>query len=163
MILLFSLFLYKNTLLTNCVGVLIQLNSGSSERMSLYLHINSQTGVPAYRQIMEQLSEYRRAGVLKAGEKLPSIRQLAKQLAVNPGTVVKAYHELEHADEIYSLHGKGVFAAEIKETQLSKKQREKSVRELSRKLWRQAQRMDLNREPLKRIIEEEFNHLEDNE
>ncbi len=81
--------------------------------MTLYLHINNQTGVPAYRQIMEQLSEYRQSGVLKVGDKLPSIRQLAKQLAVNPGTIVKAYQELEHEGVIYSEHGRGVFVAEM--------------------------------------------------
>jgi len=127
--------------------------------MALYLHISNQTGVPAYRQIMEQLSEYQQSGVLKAHDRLPSIRQLAKQLAVNPGTVVKAYHELEHEGVIYSQHGKGVFVAEVKQAVLSPSEKEESVREAARQLWLQAQRMNLTETDVKRITEEEYNNL----
>lgn len=127
--------------------------------MTLYLHISNQTGVPAYRQIMEQLSEYQQSGVLKAHDKLPSIRQLAKQVAVNPGTVVKAYHELEHEGVIYSQHGKGVFVAEAQKLPLNQKERESPVREASRQLWLQAQRMNLDDNDVKRITEEEYNKL----
>lgn len=127
--------------------------------MNLFLQINNQTGVPAYRQIMEQISEYRLSGVLKAGEKLPSIRELAKKLAINPGTVVKAYQELEHESVIYSQHGKGVFIAEVQQPMLTKHERELPIRETARQLWQQAQRMNLSIEDIQRIMREEQNHL----
>ena len=123
--------------------------------MKLYLQISNQTGVPAYRQIMEQLSEYRQSGVLKAHDQLPSIRQLAKQVAVNPGTVVKAYQELEHAGVIYSLHGKGVFIAESAQETLSRSEREQPVREAARQLWLQAKRMNITEGDVSIIFEEE--------
>jgi len=123
--------------------------------MALYLQISNQTGVPAYRQIMEQLCEYRQSGVLTVGDRLPSIRQLAKQVAVNPGTVVKAYHELEHAGVIYSLHGKGVFVADSHSEMLSREEREQSVRESARQLWQQSRRMNITEDDVVRIVEEE--------
>lgn len=123
--------------------------------MALYLQISNQTGVPAYRQIMEQLSEYQQSGVLKAHDRLPSIRQLAKQVAVNPGTVVKAYHELEHAGVIYSQHGKGVFIAESNQGILSRAEREQPVREAARQLWLQAKRMNITEDDVSLILEEE--------
>lgn len=126
--------------------------------MNLILQLNNQTGVPAYRQIMEQIGEYRQSGVLKADDKLPSIRALAKQLAVNPGTVVKAYHEMEHEGTIYSQHGKGVFIAAMQERSLSKDEREQPIRDAARQIWQQAQRMDLSADDLQRILREEQNH-----
>lgn len=127
--------------------------------MKLYLQISNQTGVPAYRQIMEQVSEYRQSGVLKQGEKLPSIRQLAKQLAVNPGTIVKAYQELEHDGVIYSEHGRGVFVAEMLSVPMSRSKREQAVRVIAEQLWLQAERMNLTEEEVVRICEEEINKL----
>ena len=77
----------------------------------LYFQLNVHSGVPVYRQLMDQIGHYVAAGALVAGDQLPSIRELAKTLAVNPTTIVKAYGELEHAGMIEMRHGRGAFVA----------------------------------------------------
>jgi GntR family transcriptional regulator len=76
-----------------------------------HLQLDPASGVPIYRQVMDQVRAYAAAGVLKPGDQLPSIRDLAKVLRVNPTTVVRAYGELEHAGVIDRQHGRGVFVA----------------------------------------------------
>jgi len=127
--------------------------------MRLHLQISNQTGVPAYRQIMEQFTEYRRSGILKEHDRLPSIRELARQLALNPGTVVKAYQELEHEGVIYSQHGKGVFVAKSEMPPLSKAEKTRVVREAARQLCLQARRMDLAEAEVNHLIREEYTKL----
>lgn len=78
----------------------------------LHFQLDPHSGLPVYRQLMDQLRSYVASGVLAAGDQLPSIRELAKSLVVNPSTVVKAYGELEHLGVIESRHGRGAFVAE---------------------------------------------------
>jgi GntR family transcriptional regulator len=78
----------------------------------LHFQIDPRSGLPVYRQLMDQLRSYIATGALSAGGQLPSIRELAKALGVNPSTVVKAYGELEHLGVIESRQGRGAFVAE---------------------------------------------------
>ena len=78
----------------------------------LHFQLNLHSGVPVYRQLMDQIHHYVAAGALAAGDALPSIRELARALAVNPTTIVKAYGELAHEGVIVILHGRGAFVAE---------------------------------------------------
>lgn len=80
--------------------------------MTLHFQLSVDSGVPVYRQLMEQMRHYVAGGVMRAGDALPSIRELAKSLAVNPTTIVKAYGELEHEGVIVIQHGRGAFVAE---------------------------------------------------
>ena len=80
--------------------------------MMLHFQLSVDSGVPVYRQLMEQIRYYVAGGVLRGGDALPSIRELAKALAVNPTTIVKAYGELEHERVIVIQHGRGAFVAE---------------------------------------------------
>ena len=77
----------------------------------LHFQINVHSGVPVYRQLMDQIGHYVAAGALVPGDQLPSIRELAKTLAVNPTTIVKTYSELEHEGRIEMRHGRGAFVA----------------------------------------------------
>lgn len=70
--------------------------------------------LPIYEQLVEKLKSLIVANVLTANEQLPSVRQLAQQLTINPNTIQKAYRELEQQGYIYSLPGKGSFVAPIK-------------------------------------------------
>ena len=65
-----------------------------------------------YEQIMDNLKELIMTGKLPFGEKLPSVRELSKQISVNPNTVQKAYRELERQGYIYTQSGMGTFVAE---------------------------------------------------
>ena len=66
---------------------------------------------PIYLQIKEGLCRLILSGAVKTGERLPSVRELAGQLAINPNTIQRAYNELEGEGYIYSVPGKGSFAA----------------------------------------------------
>ena len=66
---------------------------------------------PIYEQIRDGLRKLIVTGALGADEKLPSVRALAAQLAINPNTIQRAYNELEGEGYIYSVPGKGSFAA----------------------------------------------------
>jgi GntR family transcriptional regulator len=77
----------------------------------LHLQIDERSGVPVYRQMMDQFKYYVAGGTLRPGDQIPSIRELAAALSVNPTTVVKAYTELERAGLIEKRHGKGAFVA----------------------------------------------------
>jgi len=73
--------------------------------------LNYRDSRPIYEQIKEAVSRLILSGALSPGEKLPSVRELASQLAINPNTIQKAYHELEVDGFIDSIAGKGSFAA----------------------------------------------------
>ena len=71
--------------------------------------IDYKSRVPIYDQIVNGIIRLKVIGVLKDGDKIPSVRQLALKLAVNPNTVQKAYAILENNGVIYSVSGKGSF------------------------------------------------------
>ena len=66
-------------------------------------------GVPVYRQIIDQVRGAIASGSLKAGDQLPTMRQLAVDLAINPNTVVRAYRELELGGLLETHQGTGTF------------------------------------------------------
>ena len=74
--------------------------------------INYKDGRPFYEQVKEDLRRLVVSGALRPGDKLPSVRELAGQLAINPNTIQRAYRELETEGYIVSVPGKGSFAAE---------------------------------------------------
>ena len=76
------------------------------------IQLNYRDSKPIYEQIKEGLRRLVVTGALSAGEKLPSVRELASQLAINPNTIQRAYRELENEGYIYTLVGKGTFVAE---------------------------------------------------
>lgn len=65
--------------------------------------------IPIYEQLCTNIIKLASAGVIKSGDKLPSVRTLASQLGVNPNTVAKAYRELENDGYIFSTVGRGSF------------------------------------------------------
>ena len=64
---------------------------------------------PIYEQIIDSIKSLIVSGVLERDDQLPSVRQLAQELAINPNTIQKAYGELEREGVIYSLKGRGSF------------------------------------------------------
>jgi GntR family transcriptional regulator len=72
---------------------------------------NPSSGVPIYRQLMEQVKHNVETGALRPGDQLAGIRTLAEELVMNPNTVAKAYRELEHEGIIELRCGAGAFIA----------------------------------------------------
>lgn len=73
--------------------------------------INLQGKDSIYEQIKSQIERFIKSGVLKPDDKLPSVRNMAEDLGINPNTVMKAYQELEKNGYIYTLNKKGVFVS----------------------------------------------------
>ena len=78
----------------------------------LPLELNPALGVPIYRQVMEGIRRMIAGGLLKPGDRLPSIRDLSVRLRINPSSAVKAYDELQHLGVISLDHGRGTFVAD---------------------------------------------------
>lgn len=76
------------------------------------VQLNYRDAKPIYEQIKEGLRKLVVSGALNTGDKLPSVREMASQLAINPNTIQRAYRELESEGYIYTLVGKGTFVAE---------------------------------------------------
>lgn len=72
---------------------------------------NPSSGVPVYRQLIEQVRHAIETGALRPGEQLPGTRKVAEDLVMNPNTVAKAYQELEHQGVIEMRKGLGAFVA----------------------------------------------------
>lgn len=87
--------------------------------------INYRDPRPIYEQIQTELRRLMLTGVLPPGSRLPSVRELAGQLAINPNTIQRAYRELEAEGYIFSIAGKGSFAADT--AQLGGKERAAAV------------------------------------
>lgn len=81
--------------------------------------LDLRSGVPVYRQIIDQARTGVAAGTLTAGDQLPTVRQLAVDLAINPNTVMRAYRELELGGMIETHQGTGTFISNKKITKNS--------------------------------------------
>ncbi len=105
----------------------------------MWIRVDSQSGMPIYRQIAAQIEQAVFAGVLQSGDKLPGIRDLALELAVNPATVVKAYDELEQSGVIEQPRGRGTFV--LGRPQLSEPERRRRLRAAAASLLLEAERL----------------------
>ena len=92
--------------------------------------INYRDGRPIYEQVKDDLRRLVVTGAMQPGEKLPSVRELAVSLAINPNTIQRAYHELESEGYIVSVPGKGSFCAQFSRREELLARLEETVREL---------------------------------
>ena len=98
------------------------------------LNIRLEGKLPIYEQLYNGISRLAMSGELAPDEKLPAVREVAKQFGINPNTVQKAYAQLEQAGLIYSIPAKGSYISDKKETAAAVKDEalrnaEKSLRE----------------------------------
>lgn len=99
------------------------------------IQLNYRDPRPIYEQVCQQLQRLITTGALQPEEKLPSVRQLASQLAVNPNTMQRAYALLEQAGYIYSVPGKGSFVSGMNEAHdLHRKELETQFQALAQEL-----------------------------
>ena len=77
------------------------------------VHLDYRDARPIYTQISDGFREQILGGILQPGEKLPSVRELAQQLTINPNTIQRAYRELEAAGWIATVPGKGCFVCGV--------------------------------------------------
>jgi GntR family transcriptional regulator len=74
-------------------------------------HLSQRSGVPYYVQLIQQVQHAVRFGLLKPGDQLPTVREVAGRLALNPNTVLRAYRDLQHEGLLIMRAGSGTFVA----------------------------------------------------
>jgi len=113
----------------------------------MQIRIDHASGRPVYQQIMDQIKRDIALGRLIKDEKLPTVRQLAGQLAINPNTIAKAYRQLEQEGIIVTKPGAGAFVANL-DSNLSKSVRKKLISEELERIAVEAFHMQIDRETL---------------
>ena len=88
--------------------------SNTAQSRIFEFRLDLQSGVPVYRQIIDQVLGGIAAGTLTAGHQLPTVRQVAVDLSINPNTVVRAYRELEIRGVLETQQGTGTFISQLK-------------------------------------------------
>lgn len=83
------------------------MNKSESYRFRL----DNATGVPVYRQLIDQIQLAIASGALRGGDQLPTVRQVAVDLAINPNTVMRAYREMEIRGTLTTQQGLGTFVS----------------------------------------------------
>ena len=117
----------------------------------MFIQIKPASSKPIYIQIMEQIKYAIASGVAKEGEQLLSVRELARQLLVNPNTVAKAYHELEREKILKTHKGKGVYVAPSKSI-LTLEEKERLVGEKLEGALVDAMNLGLSSKDVKNIL-----------
>ena len=79
---------------------------------TIEFRLDRQSGVPAYRQLVDQVRQALRLGILRPGDRLPTVRDVVRQIAINPNTVHRAYRELEQQGLTEGRPGSGTFVKE---------------------------------------------------
>ena len=100
-----------------------------SESAEFAFQLNDHSGVPVYRQLIDQVQTAMASGALTAGDQLPTVRQVAVDLAINPNTVLRAYREMEIRGLLDTQQGTGTFIADRK-VEYSKDERERLLGQL---------------------------------
>ncbi|KHD96050.1 GntR family transcriptional regulator [Bifidobacterium longum subsp. longum] len=119
------------------------------------LIISSVSGEPIYEQIKTQIHSAVLSGELKAGEALPSLRKLAKELRISVLTVTRAYNELADEGVVQNIQGKGTFVMD-KGNELMQRQLKTRIRESLAEASRGAKAAGIPLDALDRMLEEEY-------
>ena len=124
----------------------------------MFIRIESSSGVPITRQIIDQIRARYASGALRPGDRLPSVRQLALQLAVNQNTILRVYERLEAEHLIERRHGDGTYVAETPVPGQLTMQRA-LLREEVERLARRAATLGIGAAEAQRLLKEAFGKL----
>jgi GntR family transcriptional regulator len=88
--------------------------TGQNGKRGFIFRLDAHSGVPVYRQLIDQVMGGMAAGALAGGDQLPTVRQVAVDLSINPNTVVRAYREMEIRGVLETQQGTGTFISHQK-------------------------------------------------
>ncbi|HET6879065.1 MAG TPA: GntR family transcriptional regulator [Pirellulales bacterium] len=121
----------------------------------MFLSIDHQNGLAIYDQIVRQIKFAVACGALRKGELVPSVRELARELAVNPNTVARAYRELQSEGVLAPVRGTGMEVAEGAERRC-RSQRLELIRARLRQVLSEAIQSQLEADELRALVEQEL-------
>ncbi len=124
----------------------------------MFIRIETSSSTPIYRQISDQIRYQIASGTLQHGAKLPSVRELAVNLAVNQNTVLKVYNELSREKILKIERGDGTYVSSG-EPDMTAAQREGVVADLLRPGVVQAVQLQLSMDEVRRLVETEYQAL----
>ncbi|HLY40160.1 MAG TPA: GntR family transcriptional regulator [Terracidiphilus sp.] len=99
------------------------------ESTAFTFRLDAHSGVPVYRQLIDQVQAAVARGSLAPGDQLPTVRHVAVELAINPNTVMRAYREMEIRGLLDTQQGTGTFIAE-RRIEISKEEKERQLSQL---------------------------------
>ena len=124
----------------------------------MFIRIESSSGMPIARQIADQVRTHCASGTLCPGDRLPSVRQLAKELAVNQNTILRVYERLTAEGLLERRHGDGTYVADSLPPGRLKAQRELLQQEAQR-LARRATGLSIPPADVHKLLDEAFDRL----
>lgn len=119
------------------------------------IEIDVRSRVPIYEQIINSVKHLSLNGVLRADEKLPSVRELSQQMTINPNTVQKAYQELERQGIIYVKRGQGSFINPTIKA-INKEVSMEKIREMLKQVVLECMYLDIDKDELVKIVSETY-------
>jgi GntR family transcriptional regulator len=121
----------------------------------MFIRIETSSGVPITRQIADQIRSHSASGTLAPGDRLPSVRQLARELAVNPNTILHVYERLTVEGLLERRQGDGTYLTNGLSPAKTRAQRELLVSEIDR-LARRAADMAVDADEIHKLLDESF-------
>jgi GntR family transcriptional regulator len=117
------------------------------------MRLNPDSGIPLYLQLIEQVKHAIETGAIRAGEQLPSVRQMAEDLVINPNTVARAYRDLEQEGIIDLKHGSGAFVRDSMVARARLMQKAQTVLESA---FDRLESLDLTEDEIRRLVENDL-------
>ena len=118
----------------------------------LTIQLDGSSGVPFYRQIIQQIEQAILAKRLLPGDKLPTIRSLAIELKINPNTIAKAYNELEIRGIVVTQVGSGTYVSD-KEIDMAENERQEKIEQSVVRFLREMEALGVKRSEIPKLIE----------
>ena len=121
----------------------------------MFLQIDPSDGVAIYEQVVRQMKYAVANGALRPGEMVPSVRELARELAINPNTVTRAYRDLQADAVLRTVRGTGLVVAE-EAVGRCRRERGELIRGRLREVLAEARRGRIDPDELRKLLEEEL-------
>ena len=128
----------------------------------MILQIDTSSGIAIYEQVVRQLKFAVASGKLRKGELIPSVRELSKQLAINPNTVARAYRQLQDEQVLESVRGLGMQMMDGAEKRC-RSERKKLIAARLKEVLLEARRSGLLRDDVRKILDKELNQFPEHE
>ena len=123
----------------------------------MFFEINPSNGVPVYEQVSRQIMFAVASGSIETGELIPSVRELARELAINPNTVARAFRDLQDQEILQTVRGTGVAVSKGAKAKCVSA-RTRLIRDRLRDVFSEARQSQLNDEELKKMVDAELQH-----
>lgn len=128
----------------------------------MYFRIDPHNGVPIYDQIVRQVKFAVARGVLRQGELVPSVRELSRQIAVNPNTVARAYRDLQNDGVLAGIRGTGLEIT-LEADQICRDDRTDIIRQRLESVLREARHSGLSATAVRQLVSELLQELSQEE